>query len=432
MDKAHLFMYLDGAGLFAIAAAAIYMATKVITRSSAMHVTKTITAGEATAAATPDGTTVELKGTAETAVPLTSPVTNTPCVYFRQKVEELHEHHEYSRDGGCYTTREWREVSDTCNYTPFALRDSSGTIQVVMQNADAVGRESAKHVPAPAGAQFGAGMGGTMEQVGELMSGLSGDTGQRRQTVWVIDAAAPVYVLGSAVLEPGGVVVKKGEGPFIVSGKPEEKLTRSYDWRFAGWSSSGAVALAMAVLVLYFAISRKTVTQFGPKGMSLEYVLGGLVLSFLVGLGYLMYRNLRAPTSLGATAGSLFPAAGLPAMGARVPGAGGGASAASSAAAAVPGLTAAGLAGAGMPGPPQQAGAPTTVVPQGQPVTAPGARIGVIQHEIVIGGAVAFKQGDRLQIEGESPDPDRPDYKYVVTSPTLNKKFRLSDMDIFT
>jgi hypothetical protein len=85
-----------------------------------------------------------------------------------------------------------------------------------------------------------------------------------------------------------------------------------------------------------------------------------------------------------------------------------------------------------MPGPPQQAGAPTTVVPQDQPVTAPGARIGVIQHEIVIGGAVAFKQGDRLQIEGESPDPDRPDYKYVVTSPTLNKKFRLSDMDIFT
>lgn len=404
MDKAHLFIYLDGAGILVIAIGALYLAIRAITRSSAMHVTKTITAGEATAAATPDGTTVELKGTAETGAPLISPVTSTPCVYYRQKIEELHEHYHSSSEGGSYTTREWREVSDTSDYAPFALRDSSGTIQVVMGNADAVGRESAKHVPAPPGEQFGAGMGGTMEQIGDIASAFSGSTGQRRQTEWVIDAGAPIYVLGSAVLKPDGVVVKKGEAPFIVSAKPEEYLSRSYDWRFAAWLACGLVALAAAVAVLYYGISRKTFAQVGPKAMSLEYVLGGLVLSFLVGLGYLMYRNLRAPTSLGTTGGSLFPAAGLPAMGALVPGAGGGASAAGSAAA----------------------------VPHDQPVTAPGARIGVIQHDIVTGGAVAFKQEERVQIEGESPDPERPDYKYVVTSATLNKKFRLSDMDIFT
>lgn len=66
------------------------------------------------------------------------------------------------------------------------------------------------------------------------------------------------------------------------------------------------------------------------------------------------------------------------------------------------------------------------------PVEDPTARMGVIQHDIVIGGALAFTNGERVRIEGESPDPARPDYKFVVTSSALGKKFRLSDLDIFT
>ena len=50
---------------------------------------------------------------------------------------------------------------------------------------------------------------------------------------------------------------------------------------------------------------------------------------------------------------------------------------------------------------------------------------------MVIGGVVAFKQGERVQVEAESPDPQRPEYRFVVLSRTLNKKFRLSDLDLF-
>ena len=57
--------------------------------------------------------------------------------------------------------------------------------------------------------------------------------------------------------------------------------------------------------------------------------------------------------------------------------------------------------------------------------------MGVIQHDVVIGGTVAFKAGERVEVEAESADPQRPEYKYVVKSNTLNKKFRLSDMDVF-
>jgi hypothetical protein len=67
----------------------------------------------------------------------------------------------------------------------------------------------------------------------------------------------------------------------------------------------------------------------------------------------------------------------------------------------------------------------------GAPLETAAVVIGVVQHDIVVGGAVAFRQGERLQVELESPDPERPDYKYVVTSQALQKKFRLSDMDLF-
>lgn len=61
---------------------------------------------------------------------------------------------------------------------------------------------------------------------------------------------------------------------------------------------------------------------------------------------------------------------------------------------------------------------------------APGAVIGVIQHDIMIGEAVAFRHGERVQIEAESPDPERPEYRFVVFCPSLNKRFRLSDLDV--
>jgi len=79
---------------------------------------------------------------------------------------------------------------------------------------------------------------------------------------------------------------------------------------------------------------------------------------------------------------------------------------------------------------PQAAAAPP--VPQ-MPVAPadPGVELGVIQRDVVIDGVVAFKQGERVEVEAESPDPERPEYRYVVLSKTLNKKFRLSDLDLF-
>ncbi|HEY5526795.1 MAG TPA: hypothetical protein VIK02_04360 [Candidatus Anoxymicrobiaceae bacterium] len=69
--------------------------------------------------------------------------------------------------------------------------------------------------------------------------------------------------------------------------------------------------------------------------------------------------------------------------------------------------------------------------PQAPGATQPQGTVGVIQHDVVINGVVAFRQGERVRVEGESPDPDRPDCKYIVMSKTMNKRYRLSDIDVF-
>jgi len=53
-----------------------------------------------------------------------------------------------------------------------------------------------------------------------------------------------------------------------------------------------------------------------------------------------------------------------------------------------------------------------------------------VTRDIVVEGAVAFKAGDWVVIEEENPDPQRPEYKYVVLSLALKKRFLLSDTDL--
>ena len=50
----------------------------------------------------------------------------------------------------------------------------------------------------------------------------------------------------------------------------------------------------------------------------------------------------------------------------------------------------------------------------------------VITHDI----GTAFRRGEQVVVEEISPDPQRPEYKYIVFSKTDAKRFRLSDADL--
>ncbi len=53
-----------------------------------------------------------------------------------------------------------------------------------------------------------------------------------------------------------------------------------------------------------------------------------------------------------------------------------------------------------------------------------------VTHDIVVDKQIAFKAGEILVVEAVSPNEQRPEYKYVVTSSTLGKKYELSDADL--
>ncbi len=61
---------------------------------------------------------------------------------------------------------------------------------------------------------------------------------------------------------------------------------------------------------------------------------------------------------------------------------------------------------------------------------ATSMRRATIKRDITIGGEKAFFAGEIVEIEKVSPDQKRPEYKYVVMSKNLNRRFRLSDNDI--
>ena len=53
-----------------------------------------------------------------------------------------------------------------------------------------------------------------------------------------------------------------------------------------------------------------------------------------------------------------------------------------------------------------------------------------ITRDIIISDQLAFRNGESVIVEGVAPNPQRPEYKYVVLSQALQKRFRLSDVDL--
>ena len=53
-----------------------------------------------------------------------------------------------------------------------------------------------------------------------------------------------------------------------------------------------------------------------------------------------------------------------------------------------------------------------------------------ITRDIMVSGQVAFKDGEHVVVEGISPSPQMPEFKYVVYSRVMQQRFQLSENDI--
>lgn len=205
--------------------------------------TPTVSAGQASQMAAPQGANkVEVHAVADSPTPLTSPATGTPCLYYKHQVEHLERR--MVRDNSGYTRHQdrWETVHSNEMSVPFVLRDETGEIRVNPERASFVAKVSMK-------SQYGShgydpphrsGAGGVVSKVLDSLDG-NYDTGQYRTSEWVVPLGQPVYVLGASYSSPAGAEIRKGEGPFIISYKSEEELTKRYAWHSVLWLIFGVL-----------------------------------------------------------------------------------------------------------------------------------------------------------------------------------------------
>jgi len=58
-----------------------------------------------------------------------------------------------------------------------------------------------------------------------------------------------------------------------------------------------------------------------------------------------------------------------------------------------------------------------------------GGETRILSHDVEVGGAVAFTRGEAVTVEAVEPNPERPEYKYVVYSRAVERRYQLREED---
>jgi hypothetical protein len=211
----------------------VFFGTRSRKKLMVIKETPTVTAAEAAQMADAVGKPrVEIKGTAVSEKPLISPASNTPCLYYKYKVERRIERETRDAEGNWDTEYHWETLESGEESVPFVLRDASGDIWVAPQGAHFVADKKVDREDIGPG--FGSRSTGSV--MGDLADGfLDSLSGHReyaagiRVQEYVVALDQPTYVLGIASRSADGTVsLGKGEGPFIISFKSEEELTKKF------------------------------------------------------------------------------------------------------------------------------------------------------------------------------------------------------------
>jgi len=238
---------LGGGGALAVfGVVAVILGARARGKLKAVTGTSTVSVAQAASAAgTVAGAQVELKGTAEGQPPLTSPATNTPCLYFKHKVEGLRVRMERDDDGTMRQHQDWDVVYEEERSTPFVLRDSSGAVWVMPDGAEFVSERSLKNAQGAMGYSIPQQSVGerVLDTVATVLTSEYDYYTRYRTSEWVIPVGRPLYVLGSVVRDGEQARVAAGGGKFIISCKSEEELSRKYRLSSWLWTVFGILSL---------------------------------------------------------------------------------------------------------------------------------------------------------------------------------------------
>jgi hypothetical protein len=249
-----------GGALFVFGIIAVVMGMMARRKLTTISGTSTSTVAQAAAGAgaVPDAQ-VELKGVPEGQPALTSPATNTQCLYFRHKVEGLRVKMERDERGNMQRRESWEKVFEDERSTPFILRDSSGGIWVVPDGAEFVPVLSMNDQNGAFG--YNVPQESVTERVLDSVLDAMDDDYEHferyRTSEWIVPTGQQCYILGSVTGQGDKAQVSKGGGKFIVSCKSEEELSRKYRWHFMLWWLFGILSLAGGAGLAIFGAVKK-------------------------------------------------------------------------------------------------------------------------------------------------------------------------------
>jgi hypothetical protein len=194
---------------------------------------------------------VELKGTAESASPLTSYLAGQPCVYYHWAVEEHWSRtvtETYTDGKGNTQTRTrhesgWTTVADGGEVIPFYLQDDCG---VILIRPDGAKLEPAEMFDETAGQSD------PLYYAKGPASAVANSDHQRRFTERGIPHHAMLYVMGQARERQDVVaaeISRNHDAPmFLISTRSEEQVSSGMKWGERGWVFLGLL-LAVASVV---------------------------------------------------------------------------------------------------------------------------------------------------------------------------------------
>ncbi len=194
---------------------------------------------------------VELKGTAESASPLTSYLSQRECVHYEWSVEEHWSRtvvETYTDSKGNTQTRirtesGWTTVADGGETIPFYLQDDCGVILIRPQGATLEPTTLFEETC------------GTLDPLyyGKGPSGSIADSTHRRRFLERgIPLHASLYIMGKARerkdIVAAEIAEDKGAPLFLISTRTEDQVRRSFQGALIGWSIFG-MALSVAAFV---------------------------------------------------------------------------------------------------------------------------------------------------------------------------------------
>jgi hypothetical protein len=232
---------------------------------------------------------VELKGTAESEMPLTSYLAGTHCVQYAWQIDEHWSrtvYETYADAKGNIQTRTrtesgWTKVAGGSQATPFYLKDDTGVIRVVPEGATIHSITVFNETCSPnSDLYFGKGP----------AQGIPDSTNRRRFHETALPLHTMLYVMGQARERKDIVAAEigyvKNTPMFVISTRTEKQLGTSYMLWFWFWLIVG-LGVAMGSMAGWSTLGKANITW-----QPFVAAAGGFIAALLLGWVWAVYNSL--------------------------------------------------------------------------------------------------------------------------------------------